>query len=61
MNAPRPITVDDLYNEIKDALNYLGVRWGDKHYVKCCIADNKLVLSRFSKTIVIDINLGKEE
>lgn len=53
MSAP---TMEDLYGEMKDALKYLGVRFGDMHTVKARIEDNKLVLSHWGKTISIDIN-----
>lgn len=50
------VTADDLYEEMKDAMRYLGVRFHDRHLVKVKIEDNKLVFSHYSKSIAIDIN-----
>jgi hypothetical protein len=54
------ITLDDLYEEMQEAMRYLGVRWGDKHLVKTRIENNQLVLSHWGKTISIDINHSKQ-
>lgn len=51
-----PVTMEDLYGEMKDALKYLGVRFHDMHNVKVKIEDNKLVFSHWGKSIAIDIN-----
>lgn len=50
------ITLDDLYEEMKDAMKYLGVRWGDKHLVKAFIENDQLVLSYRGRQIHLDVN-----
>ena len=50
------MTADDLYEEMKEALSYLGLRFHDRHLVKVTIVDNKLVFTHRGKSISFDIN-----
>ena len=47
---------DDLYEEMRDALRYLGVKWGDKHLVKASIVEGVLTLSHWGRSVSITFN-----
>jgi hypothetical protein len=59
--ATSEVTMDDLYAEMKEAMAYLGVKWGFKHTIKVRIVDNQLVFTHYSKAVAIDINRLKEQ
>lgn len=50
------MTADDLYEELTEALKYLGLRFHDRHLVKVTIVDNELVFTYRGKRISFDIN-----
>lgn len=50
------MTADDLYEELKEALKYLGLRFHERDQVKVTIVDNELVFTYRGKSISFDIN-----
>lgn len=49
---------EEFYQEFKNALDYLGVSWGEKEKVQVWVADGLLWLRHGPRTVRLEINVG---
>lgn len=50
-----PVNLEDLYRDMKDALDFLGLRWGEKETVQVTLAGDELVFTHGCRSVRVRI------
>ena len=50
------MNADEFYEDFKNTLDFLGLRWGEKHLAKVSVRGDSIIFSYENKSVSIVIN-----